>query len=177
MKQPRRVDKTSKTPPPKPKTVKKRSIKVKKPHPKYGTSKLEDDFAKQFLDKLGVEYCRQFEARDIGRFYDFAILGKRDKEGNLANGGKPLLIEVDGNYFHSDPRLYEEEKLSPMQKKNRRVDEYKNRWALMHGYPLMRIWESDIRKNPKEVMKRLKERLFIMEEENRKKGRNLGKKP
>ena len=32
------------------KTVKKVKV-VKKQHPKYGTSKLEDDFAKEFLDK------------------------------------------------------------------------------------------------------------------------------
>lgn len=34
-------------------------------HPKYGTSKLEDKFAKEFLDKLGVPYERQFEAKEI----------------------------------------------------------------------------------------------------------------
>lgn len=48
-----------------------------------------------------------------------------------------------------------------MQKRNKRVDEYKNKWALEHGIPLMRIWEKDIRENSKEVMKQLKERLYI----------------
>ena len=48
-----------------------------------------------------------------------------------------------------------------MQKRNKRVDEYKNKWALEHGIPLMRIWEKDIRESPKEVMKQLKERLYI----------------
>lgn len=53
--------------------------------PKYGSSKLEDKFAKEFLDKLNVIYERQFEAKDIKRFYDFKI-------GNI-------LIEVDGDYW------------------------------------------------------------------------------
>ena len=48
--------------------------KAVRKHPKYGTSKLEEDFARDFLDKLGVKYIYQFEAKDIGRFYDFAIL-------------------------------------------------------------------------------------------------------
>lgn len=48
-----------------------------------------------------------------------------------------------------------------MQKRNKRVDEYKNKWALEHGIPLIRIWEKDIRENSKEVMKQLKERLYI----------------
>lgn len=48
-----------------------------------------------------------------------------------------------------------------MQKHNRRVDEYKNKWALAHGIPIMRIWEKDIREAPDKVLKELKERLYI----------------
>ena len=48
-----------------------------------------------------------------------------------------------------------------MQKHNRRVDEYKNNWALAHGIPIMRIWEKDIRETPDKVMKELKARLYI----------------
>lgn len=65
----------------------------KRNHPQYGTSKLEEDFAKEFLDKLGVEYTYQFEAKDIGRFYDFAILLNDEM-----TTGSILLIEIDGSY-------------------------------------------------------------------------------
>lgn len=121
----------------------------KKQHPKYGTSKLEQDFAKDFLDKLGINYIYQFEAKDIGRFYDFYL-----PDSNL-------LIEIDGSYHHSDPRIVKEENMNPMQKKNKRVDELKNKWALLHSIPLMRIWEYDIRNNPSKVMEDLKNRLYI----------------
>ena len=50
--------------------------------------------------------------------------------------------------------------MNPMQKRNKRVDEYKDKWALMHGIPLIRIWEKDIRENPKMVMDELKKRLY-----------------
>jgi len=139
----------------KPKTktrLRKPNGKLERVHPKFGTSKLEQDFAEKFLDKLGIEYVWQFEAKDIGRFYDFAIF---PKEGGM------ILLEIDGSYYHSDPRVVDENKLSPMQKKNKRVDEHKNEWALMHGIPIMRIWEYDIRNNPSGVMKALKERLYI----------------
>lgn len=139
------------------KTVRKRTVsKVRKTtrktvrvHPKFGTSKLEEDFARDFLDKLKVRYVYQFEAKDIGRFYDFYLPDVN------------LIIEIDGSYFHSDPRLVKEENMNPMQKHNKRVDEYKDRWALMHGIPLIRIWEKDIRENPKMVMDELKKRLYI----------------
>ena len=51
-----------------------------------------------------------------------------------------------------------------MQKHNKRVDEHKDKWALMHGIPIMRIWEKDIRENPKMVMDELKKRLYIQNE-------------
>ena len=145
------------------KTTKKRVVSKKKTtkrrHPQYGTSKLEDDFAREFLDKLRVKYKYQFEAKDIGRYYDFAVfINGNEKDLSIGN---ILLIEIDGSYFHSDPRLVEEDKMNPMQKRNKRVDEYKNKWALEHGIPLIRIWEKDIRENSKEVMKQLKERLYI----------------
>ena len=132
----------------------KKIVKNKKAwkHPKFGTSKLEEDFSRDFLDKIGVEYIYQFEAKDIGRFYDFYL-----PKSNL-------IIEVDGSYYHSDPRLVDEGKMNPMQKRNKRVDEYKDKWALSHGIPIMRIWEKDIRENPKSVMKALKERLYIENE-------------
>lgn len=134
--------------------VSKKKFKPKNNHPQFGTSKLEQDFAVNFLDKLNLKYTWQFEAKDIGRFFDYYL----DEHH--------LLIEIDGSYFHSDPRLYEDKDLNRMQKRNKRVDEVKNKWALMHGIPLMRIWEKDIRENPELVMKMLKERLYIQDEKN-----------
>lgn len=140
----------------------------KKKHPKFGTSKLEDDFAKDFLDKLKIKYTWQFEAKDIGRFFDYYLPDYN------------LIIEIDGGYYHSDPRLYEEKDLNKMQKRNKKVDEYKNKWALMHGIPILRIWEKDIREDPKGVMKMLKERLGVEKDkiilnENKNKKRHINK--
>lgn len=114
-------------------------------HPEYGTSKLEDRFAKDFLDKLGIVYRTQFKAESIGRYYDFYCPASN------------TIIEIDGDYFHSYGLLYEQ--MSPMQKKNKRVDEQKDKWAREHGINLIRIWEHDINKNPSQVMKMLKEKL------------------
>lgn len=116
-----------------------------KKHPEYGTSNLEKRFAKNFLDKIGVKYETQFKAESIGRYYDVYIPS--------AN----LLIEIDGSYFHSYGLLYEE--MSPMQKKNHRVDKDKDKWAKTHKIPLIRIWEHDINEKPIEVMEMLKEQI------------------
>lgn len=150
--------------PPKKKTKKKRKPTVheiilkniersKKPHPDYGTSKLEDRFCKNILDKLGVKYERQFEAKDIKRFYDVYLPEYR------------VLIEIDGDYFHGYGKVHEEK--SPMQKKNERVDEIKDKWAALHGIPLIRIWEHDINENPEKVLKMLRKELGIYEKKKK----------
>jgi hypothetical protein len=146
--------------------VKKRTVKkAVRIHPKYGTSKLEEDFAKDFLDKLGFKYIYQFEAKDIGRFYDFAV---ECPNGNGVNGGSSIiLLEIDGGWYHSDPRIVKEKEKNPMQKHNARVDKQKDEWALMRGIPIMRIWEKDIRENPSEVIGRLKERFYLTEQKNK----------
>lgn len=138
------------TPKPKKKTM------TKRPHPQYGTSKLEEDFARNFLDKLGVKYSYQFEAKDIGRFYDFFV----EPTGPI--------IEINGGYWHGDPRLYEEKDLNHTQKHAQRVDEYKKKWALTHGYPIYYFWEKDIRETPSKVLKELKEILYIEEQKKKK---------
>lgn len=139
------------------KNVKKLStvVKEKRKHPKYGTSKLEDYFAENFLNELGVKYIRQFEAKEIGRFYDFFC-----PDANV-------IIEVDGDYYHSYGLTYEEK--NPMQKHNERVDKLKDEWALSNGIPILRIWEHDIRDNPEKVMKTLKESIGKYTEKQKKK--------
>lgn len=81
MKQPTKKDKTN--------NRHQTSKKCGKPK-KIGTSKLEEKFAKDFLDKLGLKYIYQFKAENIGRYYDFMVYTK--------NGGN-ILIEIDGDYW------------------------------------------------------------------------------
>lgn len=131
--------------------------KSQKKNPQFGTSKLEVDFAKNFLDKLGVKYVWQFEAKEIKRFFDYYLPDHN------------LIIEVNGSYWHADPRLYEDKKLTNTQKHDIRVDEYKKKWALLHGIPILYIWEKDIRENPSAVIKALKERLYLEKEKEDKK--------
>ena len=127
--------------------IKKNIERSKKPHPKYGTSKLEKKFAKEFLDKLGVKYEEQFYAESINRYYDFFLSECR------------VLIEVDGDYWHSYGKVYEE--MTPTQKKNARVDKIKNKYALSHSIPIIRVWEHDINNNPQKVFSILRENIGI----------------
>ena len=134
--------------------IRKNDTPKERKHPEYGTSNLETRFAKNFLNKLGYKYETQFKAESIGRYYDFYI--------PAAN----LLIEIDGDYFHSYGLVYEE--MNPMQKKSKRVDKDKDKWALTHKIPLIRIWEHDINNNPKKVMEMLEKEIpYYIEKYNK----------
>lgn len=151
-------------------------IRRKKNDEKYGTSRLEYDFAMNFLVKNDIKFVYQFEAKDIKRFYDFAIVANNNIQyvtesvngvdyisQNNENLEIDLLIEVDGGYYHSDPRVVDENKLNPMQKHNKFVDGLKDKWAGLHCIPLLRIWEYDIRHNPDKVMEELSKYIKIGE--------------
>lgn len=140
-------------------------LKHRQNHKEYGTSKLEQYFAHEFLDKLCLKYVYEYEAKDIKRFFDFAVTSEENypykyviKEGvNSIDQDAQLfipnfLIEVDGDYFHGNPLFVDESKLNPMQKHNKFVDKLKDEWCGMHCIPLLRIWENDIRNNPQKVI-------------------------
>lgn len=115
----------------------------------YGTSKLEERFAQNFLDRLGVDYVYQYKAVSIGRYFDFRLFP--DKHGPV--------LEVQGTYWHADPRIYEEKDLNKTQRWDRKVDEIKKKWCKRNGVPIIYVWEEDINKHPTMVMGYLKEVL------------------
>ena len=55
-----------------------------------------------------------------------------------------------------------------MQKKNKKVDKDKDKWAKEHKISLIRIWEHDINNNPEEVMNMLKKEIPMYIEKNNK---------
>ena len=65
--------KKKKVKPTKREVIRKAAERSKKKHKEYGTSKLEERFARDFLDKLGVKYQYQYFASDIKRYYDFYL--------------------------------------------------------------------------------------------------------
>lgn len=76
--------------------------------------------------------------------------------------------------------INDRDSLTPTQKRDIRVDEMKNKWALLHGIPIYRIWEDDIRNRPNDVMKNLKEIIkihgnerFLLENKNKRQNNKI----
>jgi very-short-patch-repair endonuclease len=101
----------------------------------------------QILKELKVE----FEPQKIVGFkiYDFYV-----PKSNL-------LIEVDGDYFHANPKVYTEGDLNSMQKRNIKNDVFKDTLANGRGYNLIRVWESDLANKYEEVKSNIKKELGL----------------
>ena len=141
--------------------IRKNDTPKERKHPEYGTSKLEETFAKKILDKLNIEYQYQYKAESIERYFDFFIIPYK------------IILEVNGGYWHSDPRLYEGKELTPTQKKNKKIDKLKKKWADEHKIPIYYFWEKDINEKTDEVLEELKKIIekererFLLEEKKK----------
>jgi very-short-patch-repair endonuclease len=111
----------------------------------YHTSKLEEKF-KIILDILDINYQHFFFADKIKKIFDFYLPDHN------------ILIEVDGNFYHCNPKFYNTP-VCKTQEINIKNDKIKNEWALNNGYKLLRFWEDDINNNIKQVKNILLESL------------------
>lgn len=79
-----------------------------------------------------------------------------------------LYIEVDGDYFHSNPKIYPNGPKTKTQKINWYRDIKKNEFCINNNMKLIRFWESDILNNKEDIECRLKKLLALdWLEENR----------
>lgn len=95
------------------------------------TSKTEE-IMKLILDDLEIKYIHQIAIE--GKIYDFLI-------------NDNIIIEVDGHFYHADPRVFPNGPEYPIQIKTVENDKIKNEIAKKLGYKLIRIWDTDILKS------------------------------
>ena len=68
-------------------------------------------------------------------------------------------IEVDGDYFHSNPKLYPNGPITKTQKINAYRDNKKNEFCIVNNLKLIRFWESDILNNKEYIICKLEKLL------------------
>ena len=81
------------------------------------------------------------------------------KHYDIALDDYPILIEIDGDYWHGNEEFIKESrsKRNLMQLKNKQNDYLKNWLAKSNGFKLLRIWESDIKNDIEGVRKKIQD--------------------
>lgn len=116
---------------------------------KESGSKIEKRIA-SILDDMNLSYCRQFFINGSRHPYDFRISNSN------------ILIEVNGKWWHADPRYYKEDDIvkQPGKKYNLKAKDIWDKdkknidFALKNDFIVVTLWEDDIiNKNDCELMK------------------------
>jgi very-short-patch-repair endonuclease len=66
-------------------------------------------------------------------------------DGHIKNSN--ILIEVNGDYWHCNPKVYKSGPINQMQKSHIKRDFAKKAFAAKQGYYLVTLWEKDIKEN------------------------------
>lgn len=109
-------------------------------------------FPDELKDKLNVvDDSRSQYSRFICFQYPLQryVLDFVDVENKVA-------INVNGDYWHANPVLYNHNKLGKLQKHNVRTDKNKRVFLEKHGWTVLDIWESKIRWNVDLVLDKLR---------------------
>lgn len=99
----------------------------------------------EMMKELGVEI--QCQKVINNKIYDFYIPSKN------------MMVEVDGDYWHANPLVYEGKELNKTQLRNVKNDKFKDVLAKGNGFLLERVWEYDLKNNYEEQKERFKKLL------------------
>ena len=112
----------------------------------FYNSKLELRICKA-LEELNISYTRQFHLKGYKHPYDFHLCDTK------------IIIEVNGDFWHANPLIYEENDIVKLPETRRKAKEIWERdkkhidKANSMGYKVISIWEYDIKKlNEKELI-------------------------
>jgi len=123
----------------------KRLLKIQNHPGPYKNTKPELKM-KEILNELNISFEHQYRIEGINHNFDFHICNTN------------ILIEVDGDYWHSNPKKYST--LYGRQIKQKEKDLINEQLAKKAEFILLRFWEDDILRNTEEVrneIKKLKE--------------------
>lgn len=103
----------------------------------YKMNKIEQKVENWLKDNnISYSYCCILNGQDGNNYqYDFIIHNRK------------ILIEVNGTYWHADPRIYSKDKLNHIQLNKIEKDKRKKEVAKLYGFTLLYIWEIDINNN------------------------------
>jgi len=84
-----------------------------------------------FLDANDIDHISQYRPPNYARVFDEFIPPN-------------VLIEIQGTFWHADPRTYDGKNLFAAQQRNVKRDAEKKAWAEENGFRLIVLWEADI---------------------------------
>ena len=115
--------------------------------------------------KNGLETRVHEKLIEMGIEMDYCvILGYH--QFDFGNKECRILLEVQGDYWHGNPELYEEQKLNHIQIKNKENDKIKKGFAEKNNLKLFYLWEKDFNDGNFKILEDIKNEIQISKTRN-----------
>jgi hypothetical protein len=140
-------------------TVKAKLKRYKKEDGSGNKETLPEKLFRELLQSCNLSYHQEYKVahKQLVKSYDFCIFKRKEGyEENVYDWR--LLVEVHGDYWHSWAYFEGTKKrrdLSKVQKKNLRNDLLKRKIANLYNFPILYIWEHELKNNYSGIKKRL----------------------
>jgi len=120
---------------------------------------LPEKLFREILQSFNLSYHQEYKVahKQMVKSYDFCIFKRKEGYDDNVYDWR-LLVEVHGDYWHS-LAYFEGTKsrrdLSKVQKKNLRNDLLKRKIAYIYNFPILYVWENELKNNYEGVKSRL----------------------
>lgn len=91
-----------------------------------------------------IEQIVSDKLKELGLDLEYSVILDY-KQFDFGSKKYRILLEVQGDYWHGNPKIYKKIQLNEIQRRNIKRDKEKIKFAKKHGMKLYHIWESDIR--------------------------------
>ena len=110
--------------------------------------------------KNKIEEIVESKLNEMGMYPKYStILGYNQYDFGFKN--ERILLEVQGDYWHSNPKFYDGKTLNKTQQKVKVRDNIKKKFADDNNFILFYIWEDDINNNNFEILEKIKNEIQI----------------
>ena len=105
-----------------------------------------------------IEQIVSDKLKELGLDLEYSIILDY-KQFDFGSRKHKILLEVQGDYWHGNPKIYNKTKLNQTQKSIIKRDKEKIKFAKKHDMKLYHIWESDIKSNNFKILKDIKNEI------------------
>ncbi|MAG25534.1 hypothetical protein CMI47_08150 [Candidatus Pacearchaeota archaeon] len=114
----------------------------------FGIEPKTEKYVREWLEDKDIDYKQWHYLSPNSKWeYDFWIVDTN------------ILLEVNGDYWHCNPKVYVNGPINEWQKTAQRRDYLKRQYAKDMGYHLIYIWEKSINENDYHAFNRIKEQI------------------
>lgn len=118
---------------------------------------LKSQNKKYIMNNPETKFLKELERRNIDSYFKYSII-IGNYQYDFGNKDNRILIEIQGDYWHGNPNMFSNDKISEKRLLNEtqkaiiEKDKLKKEFALKHNFKIYYIWENEINNNDYSIL-------------------------